>query len=64
MSQTDKLISVVYEHKNLISFIDRNFPNVLEAWKNRMAGVDETPDPTEDADTNSRMANSRGDKVS
>jgi hypothetical protein len=60
----DKIISELEGKETLLIFLRDSFPNVLEAWKNRMAGVDETPGQDEDADTNSRMANSRGDKVS
>jgi hypothetical protein len=60
----DKIISELEGKETLLIFLRDNFPNVLEAWKNRTAGVDETPAQDKDADTNSRMANSRGDKVS
>jgi hypothetical protein len=52
MSATEKLISIVYEHKELLGFLNDKHRSILDEWKNKIAGVDETPaaDETTDAD--------------
>lgn len=43
MSATEKLISIVYEHKELLGFLNDKHRSILDEWKNKIAGVDETP---------------------
>ncbi|MGH9973012.1 MAG: hypothetical protein ACRD93_03845 [Nitrososphaeraceae archaeon] len=33
MSKVDKLLQNIFEYKNLLSFLNKNHPQVLEEWK-------------------------------
>jgi hypothetical protein len=48
MSATEKLISIVYEHKELLGFLNDNHPTILDEWKNKGAELAvRTPQPTD-----------------
>jgi hypothetical protein len=50
MSQTEKLISIVYEHKELLGFLSDKHPSILDEWKNKSAGLAaQTQQPTDAA---------------
>lgn len=45
----EKVITQLEGKETLLIFLRDNFPDVLEKWKNKNAGVDETPaDQTRD----------------
>ena len=44
MSREDRIISKL----EFVEYIVQNYPNILTEWKNKSAGVDETP--ADDAD--------------
>lgn len=52
MSATEKLLLNINEYHNLLGFLNEKHKTVLDEWKNKNAGVDETPaaDETRDAD--------------
>lgn len=56
MTQEQKVQSIAETYEKMLLFFKDN-PDVLEKWKNRMAGVDETPDRTQDTDTTPVLAN-------
>ena len=33
MSKSDKLLQNIFEYRNLLSFLNKNHPQVLEEWK-------------------------------
>jgi len=33
MTELDKVLSNIIEYKNLLSFLSKNYPKVLEEWK-------------------------------
>lgn len=33
MSKVDKLLQNIFEYKNLLSFLNKNHPRVLEEWR-------------------------------
>jgi hypothetical protein len=50
MSATEKLISIVYEHKELLGFLNDKHPTVLNEWKNKGAELAvRTPQATDAA---------------
>ena len=64
MSATEELIQTVYEFRGLLRYLGENYPNILTQWKNKSAGVYETPAaPNTDADTNSSFGKQRGDDI-
>jgi hypothetical protein len=50
MSATDELISIVYEHKDLLGFLNDKHRTVLDEWKNNSAGLAAQTQQTTDAD--------------
>jgi hypothetical protein len=51
MSATEKLISIVYEHKELLGFLNDKHPTVLNEWKNKGAELAVRTPQTTDAAT-------------
>ncbi len=59
-SQTDKLLSNIQEYTSLLQFLDQEHPAILSEWKNKNAGVNQTPASSTNSTT---LANNRGDDV-
>jgi hypothetical protein len=61
MSTDQKIESMAHNYYSILQFFKDN-PDVLEKWKNKNAGVDETP-ADDKTDTNSSFGKQSGDDI-
>ena len=56
LSATERLISIVYEHKELLGFLNEKHPSILVEWKNKGAELAvQTPQTTDDSNHQSDL---------
>jgi hypothetical protein len=61
MPQINKIISKLEDHYDILDFLYKNYPNILDEWKSGLR--EPTPNPDDNADTNSSFVKQRGDDI-